>query len=450
MDIHEFNPSPPTIMHIDINSCFATIEQQANPRLRGKPTVVAAYAEDHGCILAASREAKAIGIGTGMRVREARTRCPFLEVLAPDPDKYRYINRALLAILESYSCNISVESIDEMVMDLAQTPALVTHSRALSALPYDVHETTKQAMQTIGREIKERIRKEIGEWITVSIGIAPNRYLAKIASGLHKPDGMDVITKETIVPILSSLQLEDLCGIKTGIATRLRTGGIYSPISLLLADAKTVARALHSIVGHHWWMRLHGYEDGSRYTSFTVGEREQKSFGHAHTLSTPLAPSHPELWQLLSQLVVKMGGRLRAARCMAKGVSISVSYGSYTDHWRAQELFTQPLYADGDLFNRSKSLLQQVPDRPVRTLSVSCYKLTQDLYTQQSLLESDVRKEQVTRAVDQISARFGDFTVTPARMLRMKQKAVDRIAFGKIRDFHRVDTVIKKEYTASH
>lgn len=433
MDIPQFNPSPPTMMHIDINSCFATIEQQANPRLRGKPTVVAAYAEDHGCILAASREAKAIGIGTGMRVSEAKARCPFVEVLAPDPNKYRYINRALLAILESYSCNVRVESIDEMVMDFAQTPRLDTQLRTMCHADITEHEKVERAMLLIAGEIKQRIRREIGEWITVSIGIAPNRYLSKIASGFHKPDGLDMITGKTIAKIFSTMRLEDFCGIKTGVATRLRIGGIYTPMSLLLSDAKTLERALRSIVGRHWWMRLHGYEDGSRYTSFGAGvsASEQKSFGHSHALGRPLPPSDPELWQVLSQLVVKMGNRLRAAGCMAHSIGVSAMYGSYSDFWHTQKQLSGPLYADADFFSYSKSLLLTAPDRPIRILGVTCSKLTRDLYTQQSLLEYDVKKECVTRTIDQLSEKYGKYTIVPARMIDSSQKVMDRIAFGK-------------------
>src|SRR5438034_2163497 len=105
-----FNPAPPTVMHIDLNSCFATVEQQANPLLRGKPLVVAAYATDRGCILAASVEAKRFGIKTGMHVYAAKQLFPKLIVLPPDPPKYRFINRKLLALLSQYSAEVEVKS----------------------------------------------------------------------------------------------------------------------------------------------------------------------------------------------------------------------------------------------------------------------------------------------------------------------------------------------------
>src|SRR3989338_166345 len=111
-----FNPAPSTIMHVDLNSCFATVEQQANPLLRGKPVVVGAYTTPGGCVLAASREAKIFGIKTGMRVGEAKSICKNVIVLPSDPWKYRFINRKLLALFSTYTPDVEVTSIDEMVL----------------------------------------------------------------------------------------------------------------------------------------------------------------------------------------------------------------------------------------------------------------------------------------------------------------------------------------------
>src|SRR3989304_2538915 len=134
----EFSTTEPTVMHIDINSCFATVEQQANPFLRGKAVAVAAYVEHHGCILAASVEAKRLGIKTGMRVREAKEICRNLVILPPDPEKYRFVNRKLRMILESYTPYVRVESIDEMVVQFWQSPILQATSNKRQATSEDV------------------------------------------------------------------------------------------------------------------------------------------------------------------------------------------------------------------------------------------------------------------------------------------------------------------------
>jgi DNA polymerase IV len=407
----EFSTNPPIVMHVDINSCFATIEQQANPALRGRPIAVAAYAEDHGCILAASVEAKRLGIKTGMRVREAKMIFRHLVVLPPDPDKYRFINRALLSLLQNYTSDISVESIDEMVMNI---PIPECH------------------MFFIAQEIKQRIKKEIGEWITVSIGIAPNRYLAKVASGLHKPDGLDTITKENITSILAGLKLEDLCGIKTATANRLRYAGILTPLMMYEAAAPTLQRALHSIVGLHWWMRLHGYEDGSRYTAFGTHDDEapQKSFGQSYAMGKPYTPQDTPLHQILAHLVMKMGRRLRGAGFTACGIGVSTVFTDYS-HWHEQHLYKENFYADSDFYSRIKDMLLGAPERPVRILAVHCYKLIGAFSSQESLFEEDNRKKHLTDALDKVHDKWGDFIVTSGRMLQMHDKVLDRIAFGK-------------------
>ncbi|MFH1648871.1 MAG: DNA polymerase IV, partial [Patescibacteria group bacterium] len=190
-----FNPKPSTIMHVDINSCFATIEQQANPSLRGKPVAVAAFDSPSGCILASSIEAKKLGIKTGFRVKEGKLICPDLIVLEPDPPKYRDVHLKLRNLLRTYTENVIPKSIDEFVLNLEGYPAY------------------KKGMFSVGKEIKKRIKNEVGEWITVSVGVGPNRFLAKTASGLNRPDGLDEINENNHVEVFRSLKLTDLCGI---------------------------------------------------------------------------------------------------------------------------------------------------------------------------------------------------------------------------------------------
>jgi DNA polymerase-4 len=233
----EFNNAPGTVMHIDFNSCFASIEQQANPLLRGKPIVVAAFATDRGCILAASVEAKRLGIKTGFRVMDGKKICPGLIVLPPDPWKYRNIHLKLRNLLLKYSPEVTPKSIDEFVMEV------------VNGEPW-----------TVARDIKQKIKSDIGEWLTVSIGIATNRYLAKIAAGFHKPDGLDEINKDNFLNVYSKLKLTDLTGIKQRNAARLNSFGIYSVLDFYQAPVWKLKAAFHSIVGLYWHTRLTGYE----------------------------------------------------------------------------------------------------------------------------------------------------------------------------------------------
>ena len=411
----DFNSAPSTVMHIDLNSCFASIEQQANPFLRGHAVAVAAYTSLAGCILAASREAKSLGIKTGMAVREGKAIFPRLIVLPPDSPKYRAVNKKLYELLSDYTPNISIESIDEIVIQMPNLPAGEAGDKC--------------QMLNIATEIKQRIKTEIGDWLTVSIGIAPNRYLAKVASNLYKPDGLDIITKDNIDRIFARLKLEDLCGIKEGNANRLRAGGILTPADMLAVSPEQLQKALRSIVGYHWFLRLHGYEDGSMYKTFDAPQDAQKSFGQSFAMGHPHTPSEKETHQILSQLVVKMGRRLRADGFAARGIALSCTFGDYSS-WGNRSIQKNPIFADSDLYLYAKRLLCTAPAKNIRILAVWTYKLSKTLYRQESLLPEEVKKQGLTRALDSIADRWGEFVVTPGRMLAMEQKVLDRIAFG--------------------
>ena len=410
--------------------------------LRGKPIVVAAYVENYGCILAASREAKALGIKTGMRVREGKLLYPHLIVLSPDPEKYCFVNRQLQRLLSEYSSDLSVESIDEMVMDLARAPRLKHESgsmnqEAKSKQTSMIHDSifmirkVANVMQDIGKEIKRKIQTEIGEWLTVSIGIAPNRYLAKIASGLHKPDGLDIIDGNNVEEILGSLVLEDLCGIKEGNATRLRIAGIATPLDFYRATPLALKRAFRAVTGYFWWLRLHGYEEAAFANS--SGEPQQKSFGQSYALGRPYLPAQSELHQILYQLVAKMGKRLRDAGFLASGVHTSCLFADHT-YWNHGEKLTTALYADNDFYQRAKAIILTAPAKPVRILAVNCFNLQKSLYRQENLFFEEERKRFLTRAIDQIADRWGNGTVTSGRVLGTAQHVLDRIAFGRVKE----------------
>src|SRR3989344_6324306 len=295
-----FNPKPSTLMHIDLNSCFATIEQQANPKLRGKPIAVAAYTTPSGCILAPSVEAKRFGIKTGMRVKEGKLLCPELIVLSSDPAKYRDVHLKLRQLISSYTNNFSPKSIDEFVLDLEGYPSFT------------------KGMREIGREIKARIKKEIGDWLTVSIGIAPNRFLAKTAAGLKKPDGLDEINKSNFWEIFSKLKLTYLCGIAKQNSARLGSFGIYTVLDFYNADIRTLKNTFHSVVGYDWHLRLRGWE----IDDVQFGRR---SYGNSYALPKPLYKKE-DLAPILQKLVEKTGFRLRRAGYKTSGVHVAILY----------------------------------------------------------------------------------------------------------------------------
>lgn len=413
-----FNHAPSTLMHIDLNSCFASVEQQANPVLRGRPVVVAAYVTDGGCVLAASREAKVYGINTGMRVKEARSLYRDLVVLPSDPYKYRYINRKLVALMRCYTSDVEVKSIDEMVLAMSDSPALTGYLHT--------GYSAADGMKAIGLEIKKRIKKEIGDWLTVSVGISTNRYLAKVAAGLHKPDGLDEINRENVEKVLGDMALEDLTGIKSGYGAQLRRVGINDPVSFYRASSKFLQNAFHSIIGYHWWLRLHGWEADDRQFG-------RHSFGQSYALYKPYPPQDVRTRQILCQLTEKMSRRMRSHGYKAGGIHVACFF---TDHsfWHKGRKLRQALFAGGDLYREALRVLAQAPDRPVRLFAVSCHYLNDLAVEQQLLFEDMARKKSLIHALDEISERWGEFTVKPARMLSMEHKILDRIAFGGIKD----------------
>lgn len=417
-----FSTHPPTTLYVDINSCFATIEQQARPQLRGKPLVVAAYQTGNGCILAASYEAKARGIQTGMHVSDAKKLCPTLVVTTPDPEKYRFVNHTLTELLRSYTPSVSVQSIDEMIVRMDKTPSLIGVTPQL-VLP---------KMIALACEIKERIVQEIGSYITVSIGIAPNAFLAKTASNLEKPNGLQAITKENILSVLEKLTLTDFCGIKQGNASRLYAAGITTPTMMYNASAARLEQAFRSINGRQWWMWLHGYETGSLYAFHA---EKQKSYGQSCALSHHVCPTDKLTMQVVYQLVAKMGFRLRADHMQAQTVMAGCTFLDGT-YWQNRQKCTHPLFVTEDIVHSVRRILVHAPEKPVHTVFVGVYDVYPHVYHQLSFDMEEQKKALRTTALDELAKRYGQDVIISAMAFQPKQKLVDRIAFGKSGTHH--------------
>ena len=363
----EFNSLPSTIMHIDLNSCFATIEQQANPFLRGKPIAIAAFTTDKGCILAASVEAKRLGVKTRMRVCDGRIIYHKLIVLPPDPWKYRNVHLKLRKLVSDYTNDFVPKSIDEFVLNLEEYLMVKTVSCTL-----------------VAQEIKQRIKSEIGSWLTVSIGIAPNRYLAKIAAGLHKPDGLDEINKDNFLDIYSKLKLTDLTGIKEANAARLNGMGIYSVLDFYMASVWRLSAAFHSITGLYWHSRLSGYE----VDDVEFGRR---SYGNSVALGKNLSKI-AELSTILARLTEKMCSRLRSAGYYASGIHLMLIFKNGSGWHRGRSL-PQPQFDSRDFYKAAfRLLIEANPISPVLNIAVSCFGLTKCAALQLDMFENVVTR----------------------------------------------------------
>ena len=403
-----FNPAKPTIFHIDINSCFATIEQQANPHLRGKPVAVAAYTSSRGVILAASVEAKKIGIKTGLTVGDAQKIYPRLVVLEPDTNKYRHVHRALKTLFSSYTNTLVPKSIDEFILDMA-----------------DYIQATGMPVEEIAREIKKRITEEVGDWITVSIGIGTSRFMAKTASNYQKPDGLIVIDHTNYLDIYASLELTDLHGINIQNKARLNKVGIYTVLDFYNADSVWLKAAFASIGSYYWFVRLRGWD-------IDTIEFERKSFGNQY--ATKIDGSFEFLLPLVQKLVEKTASRMRAKGYCARGVYIGLSFQDGS-HWHISETVSQDLFDARDIYREVMRLLSKCPEvRPVRVISESVFNLTSDTTLQLNLFSDFTKKRKLVRSIDDINERWGAFSITAARALPAYNKIPDRISFGGVQE----------------
>lgn len=404
-----------TKLHIDINSCFATIEQQANPLWRGRPLVVAASVHDYGCILAASVEAKRKGVKGGMLVGQAKELISELIICEPDVNKYRDVHVKMAKLLSRYSDRCTPKSIDEFVMDLSGTQALEIG-----------------AWQT-SLEIKDRIRKEIGEWITVSVGIAPSRWLAKVASNLKKPDGLNQIDQSNFEAVYKKLELRDLPGINWANSRRLNRVGIYSVWNFYLASIDTLRAAFQSVNSNDWYLRLHGFE-------VERGDFARKSFGNSFVLPEVMT-SLEQLLPIVSKLVEKMGFRLRKGGYGASGVWIGVGArpirwdGRGRSFWHMGHDLGKVVFDSRELYMEIVKLFRLSPYQlGVKSLAVSCFGLERREVLQLDLFQDMQRTDRLVTALDQINKVWGSFTVRPARMLDTTRAVPDRIAFGGMKE----------------
>ena len=417
-----FNTEISKILHLDLNSCFASIEQQANPFLRGKPVAVAAFNSYKGCILASSIEAKRLGIKTGMWVGEAQKIYSKLKVLTPDPWKYRNVHLKLRRLISEYTDDFSPKSIDEFVLNLRDARIL----RKLRESENQILKNSDNPMFLIAREIKYRIKKEIGDWLTVSVGIAPNRYLAKIGAGLHKPDGLDEINKDNFLKIYSNLKLMDLTGIKERNAARLNAMGIYSVLDFYKAPIWKLKAAFHSITGLYWHMRLSGFE----IDNF---ESKRGSFGNSVALGRNIYKIE-DLSPILARLTEKACGRLREAGFTTCGVHLALVYKNGT-WWHKGRHLSQARFDTRDLYKAAfRLLLEANPKTPVLNITVSCFDLRKNGKLQLGLFENEVKKEKLVQSEDLINTRWGGFTIGSARSFGGAKVVLDRISFGGVKE----------------
>ena len=400
------NKAKPRIMHIDLNSCFASIEQQSRPMLRHRPVAIVNRRTENTSIITASYEAKKQGIGVGMRLTAARLLCPALIAIESDPPKYRYVYRKLMAILEDYSPKVRMKSIDEGLIDFSESPP-----------GFD-------DLEQVGKDIKQRLRDEVGEYMRCNIGIGTNRFLAKTAASLHKPDGLDVIDHRNLREVYASLELKDLNGIANGYQARLMRVGITTPLEFLDADEVTLERMVfHGKCGRDWYRRLRGWEVDDY-------ETELKNVGRQFVLDER-GLSHDEVLRRFYGLSEDVVAKLRFQQVKAKAVKIYVradEVGTWQNFTRQSKAFND----ESTLFTLVRQLFSSAP-LPAYEIGVTCYGLTNEDQSQLELLDDSERTERLSGAIDQINSNHGARTVHSATTLGLGTHMKRKIPFGGVR-----------------
>jgi DNA polymerase-4 len=403
---NDYNQGLSLVMHVDLNSAFATAEQQARPMLRGKPIAIVNRRSEHTAIVTASYEAKALGVQVGMKFTQAKLLVPDLIGIESDPVKYRFIYKKLLSILNSYSPHVTMKSIDEGVIDF----------RGL---------TLTRPLIEIGYDIKQRLKDEIGCAMRCNIGISTNRFLAKTAAGLHKPDGIDEITHDNLRDTLATMKLRDLTGIAYHNEARLNAVGIFTPLQFLDADPVTLEKIVFkSVVGQHWHQRLRGWEVDDR-------EFDIKRVGRQFVLERRDL-TRQQIMQRLHHLCESVGPRLRGQHKAARGLYV---YAKTADrqYWHASRMAQLPFYSDATIYQLAEALFHNAPG-DIREIGVHCYELSDGDQSQVSLFaDSLAREHHLVSAIDTINRRFGDRTLHSADTLHTGDFVKQKIPFGSTR-----------------
>lgn len=410
MDL-QINDTEPLIMHIDLNSCYAIIEQQANRLIRNKPVGVAAYTTPRGFIIASSYEAKRQGIKL-MRIVDAKEIDPNIIILAPDPEKYFDAHRRFKKVLERYTDLVTPKSIDEFIVDF-QGSLAIREGRSLI---------------DVGYQIKKEIKDALGEYVTVNIGIAPNRFLAKVAAGLDKPDGLTVIEAKDIWNIYGQLDLVDLPGINVRYEARLNAAGIYTPLDFLEAPLfKLKHEVFKSIVGYYWYVRLRGHEiDANRFPI--------RSFGNDFAIRE-WTHDRETIARYIMKLSEKTGRRMRKHDYQAHGVYLGLAFDNGT-WWGKSRRTASPIYSTQEIYFHLMKLMSLIKFPAKCThVNIAIIRVSSATPIQLGLFDGTrLDTKSLARAADIINDRYGEFTLVPAKMANMKHIIIKRVPFGSVRD----------------
>ena len=339
------------IIHVDMDAFYASVEQRDNPELRGRPLAVGGHPDRRGVVAAASYEARAFGVRSAMSMAKAVRLCPSLVIVRPDISRYKVASSVVFSIFREVTPLVEPLSLDEAYLDVTENAW-----GEMLATP-------------VARRLKDRIRAETG--LTASAGVAPNKFLAKIASGWKKPDGLTVISPARVEPFLQRLPVDALWGVGPVTAKKLRARGIDRLVDVRTTDAQALRDTVGSLAD---WLRqlASGVDDRP-----VVPNRDAKSSGSEHTYAEDLTDLDTVRAQI-ARMAAEAAGWLARKDLLARTVTIKVRYSDFTTITRSHT--TQPTRDDAAIVARALLLLEKTEAgrRPVRLLGVSVHNFCGD------------------------------------------------------------------------
>ena len=383
------------ILHIDMDAFFAAVEQRDHEAYRGRPLIVGGMGP-RGVVSTASYEARAFGVHSAMPMAEARRRCPDAIFLPGDFPRYRAVSKEIFQILSRFSPLIEPLSIDEGFLDLTGMEGLMPNG-----------------LRSYGQALKDAIRGETG--LIASVGIAPNKFLAKLASDLEKPDGLTVIRKEDIPRLVWPLPAKRIWGVGEKTNGRLAVFGYRTIGEIARADLKKLTREVGERLARH----LHDLANG-RDDRPVEPVRKVQSIGREITFPKDLR-SPQEAKEALLKLAGEVGWRLRRAGQRAHTVQLKLRLGDFSTFTR-QRTFDVPLCYDEDLYEAACALFDAMKRPPggIRLLGISGSGF--DEAGELSLFDDSQKKERLYTAIDTLRQRYGENVLTRAPLLKKTEE----------------------------
>ena len=391
------SPWPRIIAHADMDAFYAAVEQLDNPALRGKPILVGPRS-NRGVVLTASYEARPYRVGSAMPMAKARRLCPDAVIVPPRFDRYQDVSRTVMGVFATFSPDVEPLSLDEAFLDM-------TGSEQLFGDP-----------EAMGRRLKDAVRETTGG-LTVSVGLSSTKYVAKVASGYRKPNGLTIVPPEQAKAWLASLPVRWLWGAGPKTQERLHDLGLQTIADVADADPKFLLEKLGK-TGLHFHSLAHA-EDPRAVT----GHREGKSIGSEQTLNTDVSDV-AEIKRHLHRSAENIGRRLRRKGTLAFGVSVKLKTADFQLLTRQRRL-TEPTDVTETIYAAGVELLKAFDHRgPFRLVGMAAYDLVStENKTQLDLLGGAARQRQLDAAIDDLSERYGADIVHRGNDLKTPSRA---------------------------